>query len=285
LGETTVLYSIFTLIVDTVASVLAGVLLLRFWMQVVRVRPPSSLAQFTFQLTDWLVRPLRRVLPGIGGYDWASLVGAFLIAVLSMAIDVWLVSQLPIQMILLLSVLRLLQWMFYGLMGLILIEVVFSWVNPHAPLAPFVRALNDPLMRPLRRIIPLIGNVDLSPLVALILLRIGLQLVSVIPQGIRLAVQIMPNAKKSEVVGVLDDALKIRLQAQPIEGKANEALIRYVAARLNLLKSAVQITHGFTNKRKILEVSSRDLTVEQAMQTLLPATHTDGKVAYTNPPP
>ena len=99
-----------------------------------------------------------------------------------------------------------------------------------------------------------------------------------IPQGIRLAVQIMPNAKKSEVVGVLDDALKIRLQAQPIEGKANEALIRYIAARLNLPKSAVQITHGLTNKRKILEVNSRDVTVEQAMQTLLPATQADGKV-------
>jgi YggT family protein len=51
-------------------------------------------------------------------------------------------------------------------------------VNPHAPLAPFVHALNDPLMRPLRRIIPLIGNIDLTPLVALILLRIALQLVS-----------------------------------------------------------------------------------------------------------
>lgn len=174
------LHSIFTLIIDTIASVLAGVLLLRFWMQVVRVRPPSSLAQFTFQLTDWLVRPLRRVLPGIGGFDWASLVGAFLIAVLSMVVDIWLVSQLSIQTVLLLSLLRLLQWMFYGLMGLILIEVVFSWVNPHAPLAPFVRALNDPLMRPLRRIIPLIGNIDLSPLVALVLLRIGLQLVSVL---------------------------------------------------------------------------------------------------------
>lgn len=108
---------------------------------------------------------------------------------------------------------------------------------------------------------------------------------SVIPQGIRLAVQIMPHAKKSEVVGLLDDALKIRLQAQPIEGKANEALIRYVATRLNLPKSAVQITHGLTNKRKILEVSSRDLTVEEAMQTLLPATQIDSKVAYTNPPP
>ena len=87
--------------------------------------------------------------------------------------------------------------------------------------------------------------------------------------GIRLAVQIMPNAKKSEVVGVLEDALKIRLQAQPIEGKANDTLIRHIAAKLNLPKSAIQITHGLTNKRKILEVSARDLTAEQAMQALL----------------
>jgi YggT family protein len=175
-----VLYSIFTLIVDTVASVLAGVLLLRFWMQVVRVRPPASVAQFTFQLTDWLVRPLRRVLPGIGGFDWASLIGAFLIAVLSTVLDIWLVSQLSVQTVLLLSVLRLVQWVFYGLMGLIVIEAIFSWVNPNAPLAPFVQALNEPLLWPLRRIIPLIGNIDLTPLVALILLRVGLQLVSVL---------------------------------------------------------------------------------------------------------
>lgn len=172
------LYSIFTLIIDTAASVLGGVLLLRFWMQAVRVRAPASVAQFTFQLSDWLVRPLRRILPGLAGYDWASLVGAFLIALLSMVVDIWLVAQLSVQGILLLSVLRLLQWIFYGLMGLILIEVIFSWVNPHAPLAPFVRALNDPMMRPLRRIIPLIGNIDLTPLVALVLLRIALQLIS-----------------------------------------------------------------------------------------------------------
>jgi YggT family protein len=50
-------------------------------------------------------------------------------------------------------------------------------VNPNAPLAPFVRALNEPLLRPLRRIIPLIGNIDLSPLAALILLRVVHQLV------------------------------------------------------------------------------------------------------------
>ena len=172
------LQSIFTLIIDTAASVLGGVLLLRFWMQVVRVRPPMALGQFTFQLTDWLVRPLRRVLPGVGGYDWASLVAAILVIVVSIAIDLFLMSRFLPEFLLLLSVLRFFEWVFYGLMGLIIIEAIFSWVNPHAPLAPFIRALNDPLMRPLRRIIPLVGNIDLSPLVALLLLQIGLRLIT-----------------------------------------------------------------------------------------------------------
>lgn len=171
------LHSIFTLIIDTVAGILGGVLLLRFWMQAVRVRPPSALAPFLFQSTDWLVKPLRRLFPGLGGYDWASLVGAFLIALLSMLIDAWMAPWLSVQSALILTVIRLCQWILYGFMGLILIEVVFSWVNPHAPLAPFIRALTDPLMRPLRRIIPPIGSIDLSPLVAFLLLRIALYLV------------------------------------------------------------------------------------------------------------
>ena len=172
------LNSILTLIVDSIAGVLGGVLLLRFWMQVVRVRPPTSIGQFTFQLTDWLVRPLRRILPGVGGYDWASLIGAFAVIVVAVAIDLAVMARISPQYLVLLSLLRLCEWVFYGFMGLIIIEAVFSWVNPHAPLAPFIGALNDPLLRPLRRVIPLIGNIDLSPLVALILLRIGLQLAS-----------------------------------------------------------------------------------------------------------
>lgn len=175
------LYNIFSLILDTVATILAAILLLRFWMQAVRVRPPSSIAQFMFQLTDWMVKPLRRVVPGVGGYDWASLLGAFLVALLVVSVHLWMVSALSIQAVLLGSVLRLLQWILYGFMGLIIIEVIFSWVNPHAPLAPLVRALTDPLMRPLRRVIPLIGSIDLSPLVAFILLRIALYLVNALP--------------------------------------------------------------------------------------------------------
>jgi YggT family protein len=172
-----VLISILTLIIDTVAAVFGGILLLRFWMQVVRVRPPSSIGSFTFQLTDWLVKPLRRIFPGMGGYDWASLIGVVLVIIVSVSLDLALMSRFVPQYLVVLSLLRFFEWVFYGFIGFIIIEVIFSWVNPHAPLAPFVHALNDPLMRPIRKVIPLIGGIDLSPLVALLLLQIGLQVV------------------------------------------------------------------------------------------------------------
>ena len=83
---------------------------------------------------------------------------------------------------------------------------------------------------------------------------------SALPAGVRLAVQITPNAKKTEVVGVLDEALKLKLQAQPIEGKANEALVKFLAKALGVPRSAVAITHGLTSKRKLVEVASGTLT-------------------------
>ncbi|CAN7720617.1 YggT family protein [Duganella sp. LjRoot269] len=159
------------LIVDAIATLLGGALLLRFWMQAIRVRPPASVAQFTFQLSDWLVRPLRRIVPGVGGYDWASLIGAFLIVLL--ATSVLFLAGWTTQAVLLVALQRFLQWILYGFMALLVIEAIFSWVNPHAPLAPFVRALNEPLLKPIRRMVPLVGNLDLSLLVALILLQIA----------------------------------------------------------------------------------------------------------------
>jgi YggT family protein len=166
-----VLISIIQLIVDTVASVLGGVLLLRFWMQAIRVRPPAPVAQFTFTISDWLVRPLRRLVPGVGGYDWASLIGAFLVVLL--ASSVLFIGGAAVDQVLLLALYRLLSWILWGFIALLIVEAIFSWINPQAPLAPFVRALNDPLLRPLRRVVPLLGGLDLSLLVALILLQIA----------------------------------------------------------------------------------------------------------------
>jgi YggT family protein len=165
--------SILQFIVDIIAGLLGGLLLLRFWMQAIRVRPPQQIGQFTFTLTDWLVLPLRRILPGVGGYDWASLIGAFLVVLLASSVML-LNPAADGQTVALYALYRFCSWILYGFMGLLIIEVIFSWINPHAPLAPFVRALNEPLLRPLRRVIPPVGGLDLSVLAAFILLQIGL---------------------------------------------------------------------------------------------------------------
>lgn len=93
-----------------------------------------------------------------------------------------------------------------------------------------------------------------------------------LPHGIRLTVQVIPNARKTEVAGVSDDALRIRLQAQPIEGQANQALIRYLADALGVPKSAVQIAHGHAGRRKRVEVGGCALGSGEIRQRLgLPA--------------
>jgi uncharacterized protein (TIGR00251 family) len=71
---------------------------------------------------------------------------------------------------------------------------------------------------------------------------------------ITLTLHIQPGAKKTEVAGRHGDALKIRLAAPPVDGKANEALVRFVAETLGLARSAVELKSGQTSRRKVLEV-------------------------------
>jgi YggT family protein len=160
-------------VLDTITGLFAGVLLLRFWMQIVRVRPPQPIAQFTFQLTDWLVKPMRRVIPGVAGFDWASFFGAYLIALLCTALKVWIVLDALPGSVFALALISVAQWIIYGWTALLILEVIFSWVNPHAPLAPFVRALNAPLLKPIRRFVPLLGGLDISPMVLFLLLQVA----------------------------------------------------------------------------------------------------------------
>lgn len=102
---------------------------------------------------------------------------------------------------------------------------------------------------------------------------------STCPGGVRLAVQITPNAKKTEVIGVLDGVLKLKLQAQPIEGKANEALIKFLARALGLPRSAITITHGLTSKKKLIELLSPQLQADAVARCLLPPDQASGQGA------
>jgi len=88
------------------------------------------------------------------------------------------------------------------------------------------------------------------------------------PGGLRLALQISANARKTEVIGVQDGALKLKLAAQPVDGKANEALIKYLSKALGVPRSALTITHGQSNKKKLIDVASTTLTPADAERLL-----------------
>lgn len=75
---------------------------------------------------------------------------------------------------------------------------------------------------------------------------------------ITLTLHIQPGAKKTEFAGLHGDALKIRLAAPPVDGKANDALIKFVAETLKLPKSAVNLKNGQTSRRKVLELSGAE---------------------------
>ena len=82
-----------------------------------------------------------------------------------------------------------------------------------------------------------------------------------------LTLHIQPGAKKTGIVGIHGDALKIRLAAPPVDGQANAALIAFIADRLGLSRSAVSVKSGLSSRRKVLEVIAAPAdTVERLLQ-------------------
>lgn len=170
------LYQILHLVVDFAGTLLAGACLLRAWMQRQRISMRNPLGQFVMTLTDWLIVPLRRLLPGYGGIDWASLLAAFLVALLAVGVLAFVVAPglPPLLSLVLTALLWLVKWTVYLAQALVLVMAVLSWVNPFSPLLPVVDALAGPLLRPIRRVLPNVGRIDLSPLVFLLLAQIAL---------------------------------------------------------------------------------------------------------------
>ncbi len=163
-------------ILQNVTNLFLIALLLRVYMQWMRVPFQNPFAQFVVKLTDFVVRPLRRVIPGLFGLDMATLLLAVVLQFL-LTLGLYALQGFPFAVagtgvlvgFLLLAVIGLLMLVCYVLMGLVIVTAVLSIVNPFSPFMVIFDSLTAPLLRPFRRIVPLIGNVDLSPMIFLLL--------------------------------------------------------------------------------------------------------------------
>jgi YggT family protein len=154
-------------------------LLLRFYMQAFRVSFSNQLGNFIVQLTNWLVKPLRKVFPGLFGLDLASLVPAYLLQVLLLLAVLSLRGALevlaPEKMLVLIfwqGALATLRLSIYLLIGALFLQAVLSWVSPYSPLGQPVAQLTRPFLRPIQRVVPPIAAIDLSPLIAILLAQV-----------------------------------------------------------------------------------------------------------------
>jgi YggT family protein len=169
------LRDITTLLIDTVVIFFVFLLLLRFHFQWLRVPFRNQVGEFVLATTSWMVMPVRRVIPGLAGLDLATLLLAWLVQVLGLWIEAEVRGLDPGMVGLVLAALvDLVRYSLYILVGAVIIEVVFSWINPGTPTPPVVSALTRPFLRPLRRYVPPIGNFDLTPLVLVVLAQVAL---------------------------------------------------------------------------------------------------------------
>ena len=170
------------LVLNAVFDLFVLAALVRFWMQALRAPVFNPLGQFAIALTDWGVKPLRRVIPGAFKLDWASLVLAGALEFVLEVLTLLLLGGSPVENPAVLSVLlfsafvKLVRYSIYVFMGALIILVVLSWVAPRHPVMPFFDALTRPFMRPARRVIPAIGGVDISPLFVFIFFQLLLML-------------------------------------------------------------------------------------------------------------
>lgn len=155
--------------------------LLRFYLQVVKAPFQHPLAQLTMSLTNFAVLPLRRVIPSVRGYDSASLFLAFCTAFFVKLILLYFFSfplnfLLPLTWIsiVFLACLELIRASIHLLMGVVIVQAIFSWVSPFHPIVPLLQQLSAPFLAPLKR--AQVQNIDLSPLILLLILQILLML-------------------------------------------------------------------------------------------------------------
>lgn len=160
-------------LVDAVASFFVFVLLARFHFQWLRVPFRNPVGEFVLATTSFMVMPVRRVVPGLAGLDLATLLLAWVVQMAGL----WLQAQIvgaepPFFNLAMVALVDLLRYSIYILVFAVIVQAVLSWVNPYTPVAPAFEVITRPFLRPLRRFIPPLGGIDLTPLILLVILQV-----------------------------------------------------------------------------------------------------------------
>jgi YggT family protein len=159
----------------------AARLLMRFHLQWLRAPLRNPIGEFVMVLTDFVVLRVRRFIPSARGLDMATLLLALLVEMLYLTALLWVLNN-PTHKFLLpglfvLALVKLLKMSVYWLMAAVFAQAILSWVNPYSPVAPLLTAITHRFLQPLHRIVPMLGNVDLSSLLLLIIC----QLIVIVP--------------------------------------------------------------------------------------------------------
>ncbi len=166
-------------LIDVLFGLFTYALLLRFVMQLLRAPFRNPIGQAVIALTDWIVKPLRRMLPGFRGVDWASLLPTYVFQV------AWLLAYFlvfgqgftfggaGVAYLLVAALVALLKASLWLLIVVVFAQAILSWIAPDGPAAGLLNALTFPFLRPIRRVLPpLGGTLDLSPLVVIVLAQL-----------------------------------------------------------------------------------------------------------------
>lgn len=158
-------------IVQTLFQLYILVILLRFFLQLLRADFYNPVSQFIVKVTSPVLVPLRRVIPGIGGLDIASMALAWGLKTVELILVLWHGKGVILLLLsLLLAIPELVELTINIFLFAIFIQVILSWVNPgtYNPATTLLYTLTAPVLNPARRLIPPIGGIDLSPMAVML---------------------------------------------------------------------------------------------------------------------
>lgn len=171
----------FIFLIKTVFNLFLMVVLLRLWLQSVRADFYNPLSQFVVKATNPLLIPLRRLLPSIGALDTASLVLAMLVATAQVLTFQLLGGHISVHLTLVGALALLITEAFNLVFWVVIIRAIMSWFSQgRNPMEHLLSQLTEPLLSPIRRVIPSVGGLDLSVLVLLV----GMQFLQILLKGL-----------------------------------------------------------------------------------------------------